>query len=255
LGSGGDLRELDYSEVFADDGERPDEAVAGGSYLTHPSPEFGEQDAVSGTGSLLECALVPCVASQEHRDHVEICRQLMAHIDPYFVTAWDRIRVNGERCSGGTQQREPEWYDGADRQQADRGEHPNDERRSDQPTDRSKYQEPDVSRHCSADEPERLLPPQGSFSDLSLYGEITESNRERSCSAIHWQRGGPAEIAHASLERWAGLLPTGGCEQHPAQEQQAGQHEKSVGAHDCISRVAVARRSTTAVVRNRLGFG
>jgi hypothetical protein len=124
----------------------------------------------------------------------------MAHIDPYFVTARDRIRVNGERCGGGAQQREPEWHNGADRQQADRGEHADDERWSDQPTDRSKYQEPDVSRHCSADEPKRLLPPQRSFSDLGLYGEIPESNRERSSSACHWQWGGPAEIAHASLE-------------------------------------------------------
>ena len=91
--------------------------------------------------------------------------------------------------------------------------------------------------------------------DLGLHGEISKSNRERSCSACHWQWGGPAEIPHASFKRRAGLLPTGYSKRHPGEEQQARQHEKASGVHECISRVAVARRSTAAVVRNRLGFG
>ena len=81
-GGGGDLFELLEAEIDARLLQRVGEAGAPRRAFAHPAAHLGEQPAVAGTGGLLQCALVAAVAGEQHRDDVEIGRQLVAQIGP-----------------------------------------------------------------------------------------------------------------------------------------------------------------------------
>ncbi len=66
-------------------------------HLAHAPSQLAEQQAVAGTGRLVERTLVAGVAGEEHRDHVDERTELMAQIDPDHIGAGHRVAVHEHR--------------------------------------------------------------------------------------------------------------------------------------------------------------
>ncbi len=77
---GGDLLELDETQIVGGRAQRLDETPARRTDLAHPTPELDEQPPVTGPRGLFERAFVPAVAGEQHRDDIEIRRELETQI-------------------------------------------------------------------------------------------------------------------------------------------------------------------------------
>ena len=79
-GGGGDLFQLLEAEIDARVLRASVRLAPRGRGLAHPASHLDEQPAVAGARRLLERSLVAAVAGQQHRDDVEVGRQLVAQI-------------------------------------------------------------------------------------------------------------------------------------------------------------------------------
>ena len=112
-GGGGDLFELLEAEIDARLVQRVGEAGAPRRAFAHPAAHLGEQPAVAGMGGLFQCALVAAVAGEQHRDDVEIRRELVPQIGPGSGSVLDRRDVNNQRHHSTAQHRDHDRYEPA----------------------------------------------------------------------------------------------------------------------------------------------
>ena len=105
------LLEFDEAEFVGDERQRLDQAASRRAHLAHAPLQLAEEEAVAGTGRLVERTLVARIAGQEHRDHVDERAELMAKVDPDRIGAAHRVAVHEHRRQHGGQERDDRWHE------------------------------------------------------------------------------------------------------------------------------------------------